>query len=100
MNGVKSPNIEAVKVVSTRKIQGNVTRKIRKIATMRGANENVWSWIDVSVWIRLITTPTTIAAISIGATIHIKVVKAPCISEVISASFIFLHHTFDQRTDD
>ena len=88
MNGVKSPKIEAAKVVSTRKIQGKVIRKTRNIATMRGANENVWSCMEVRVWIKLITTPTTIATISIGATIHISVVSAPCMRDVINASFI------------
>lgn len=88
MNGVKSPKIEAANVVSTRKIQGKVIRKTRNIATIRGANENVWSCMEVRVWIRLITTPTTMATISIGATIHMSVVKAPCIRDVISASFI------------
>jgi hypothetical protein len=32
--------------------------------------------------------PITIATISIGATIHIRVVRAFCINDVISASFI------------
>ncbi len=88
MNGVKSPKIEAVKVVKILSTHGNVTRKIVNIATIRGANENVWSWIDVSVWIRLIPTPTLIATVSIGVTIHISVVSAADIRDVINASSI------------
>jgi hypothetical protein len=85
---VKSESIDDVNVIKTRSIQGKVTRKTVKIAMTRGANENVWSWIDVRVWMRLTTTPTSIATASIGPTIHISVVRAFCIIDVTKASFI------------
>lgn len=49
MNCEKSLKIEDVKVIKIRKIQGNINRKTPKITITRGANENVWSWIEVSV---------------------------------------------------
>ena len=41
INGVKSLKIAAVNVVRTCKIHGKASRKTAKIATTRGANENV-----------------------------------------------------------
>ena len=49
MYGLKSPNSVAVNDTSTRSAHGKVTRNTANIAAARGANENVWSWIDVSV---------------------------------------------------
>ncbi len=43
MNGEKSPKIDAVNVVKTRKIHGKASKKTANIAMTRGANENVWS---------------------------------------------------------
>jgi hypothetical protein len=97
MNGVKSPKIEAAKVVRTRRIHGNDIRNTVKIAITRGANENVWSWIDVSVWIRLTTIPTTMAAARIGPTIHKRVERAFCISDVTRASFMIFYITLRTR---
>ncbi|HEX3101064.1 MAG TPA: hypothetical protein VHQ01_04705, partial [Pyrinomonadaceae bacterium] len=88
MNGVRSPKIEAVNVVKILSTQGKVIKKITNMATIRGAKEKVWSCIDVRVWIKLIMTPTTMATTSIGATIHISVVRAPCIRDVTNASSI------------
>ena len=93
MNGVKSPKTEAVNVVRILSSHGNVTKNTTNIATIRGAKENVWSWIEVSVWIRLIATPTMIATASIGATIHMSVVSAPCMRDVIKASSIMCYIT-------
>lgn len=93
MNRVRSPKIEAVKVVKILSTHGKVIKKITNMATILGANENVWSWIDVRVWIRLIMTPTMMATASIGATIHINVVSAPCMRDVTNASSIICYNT-------
>ena len=86
-----------MKVVRIWSIQGNVKRNTAKIATTRGAKEKVWSCIEVKVCIRLMTTPMSIAAPSIGATIQSRVERAFCIKLIIIASdIIFSHHTFYQ----
>ena len=54
------------KLESTRSIHGNVNANTTKIAAARGMNARTLSWIDVTVWKMLTSTPAISPAMSIG----------------------------------
>src|SRR6185503_8270531 len=88
MNSGRRRIMSAEKLLSTRRIQGNVSAKTTKIAAARGMNASTLSWIDVTVWKTLMRMPAAIPASSIGALTMMAVSIAWRTVPTISASFI------------
>jgi enoyl-CoA hydratase len=75
--GLVAKVVPAVELmVSTRSIHRNVSAKTAKMAAARGMNARTLSWIEVTVWKMLTSTPATRPATSIGVLTAIAVSSA------------------------
>src|SRR4029450_13063108 len=66
MNSGRRLMMSVEKLLITRSIHGNVSANTPKIAAARGMNASTLSWMDVTVWNRLTSTPAIRPASSIG----------------------------------
>src|SRR5688572_4458253 len=90
------------KLLMTRSIQGNVSANTPKMAAARGMNASTLSWIDVTVWKRLTSTPASRPASSIGRLTRMAVSSACRTTPTTRASDIreLLGEAAHERADE